>query len=100
MGKFVRVYRPKDDKEILFNTDYIWKIEVFYAIPKQGGPAWKVGLEEGMRNPQAIRIYEIYTGGEKITLFSNSDDPVLKVIEDIYNNAIKGPGSNQAKADV
>jgi hypothetical protein len=91
---FIRVYRRDERKEILVNTKHIWKIEVTYAIPNQSG-AWTTTLEEGTENPNAVRIYDVFVGSEKITLFSEPGDPVVKVIEDIYNSAIKGPSAKQ-----
>jgi hypothetical protein len=88
---FVRVYRPREDKELLININSIWKIEVMYAAPNQSGGYTVVGLRTGMKNPEAVRCYEVFFGNERSWLISEPGDPVMKVFEEIYNNATKGP---------
>jgi hypothetical protein len=88
---FLRVFRPKEDKEILVNVNSIWKIEAQYAVKgEQGGMAVKTSLEHGLKNPDAIRFYTIFFGSESVGLPADPDDPVVKVIEQIYKDAIKG----------
>jgi hypothetical protein len=92
---FIRVYRRKEDREILLNVANIWKIEVQYAIPasEPGGMGFMVGLAEGINNPNAVRVYEVFAGSEQIRMVAEDpDDPVIKVLEQIYKDAIKGAG--------
>jgi hypothetical protein len=86
--QFIRVYRPKEDKEILLNIGMIWKIEVSYAV-KGENTYWVTSLEEGAENPDAKRVYDVFVGGERIKLAGKPGDPVMKVIEEIYRSAIK-----------
>lgn len=85
---FVRVLRPRDQKEILVNVNHVWKIEVQYALPG-GNMGWLTSLEEGAKNPDAVRFYRIFVGSEEISLAENPDDPVVKVFEQIYKDAVK-----------
>jgi hypothetical protein len=85
---FIRVLRPGEQKEILVNLNSVWKIEVTYAIPKEK-TLFPTMLDEGKRNPEAVRIYTVYAGGEVIKLMGAPDDPVVKPLEEIYKNAIK-----------
>jgi len=86
---FIRVLRPNENKEILINVDHISKIEVEYAMPSDGGKFHSISLEQGIKDPGAVRFYRVHVAGEVILLQSNSDGPVIKVIEDIYKAAIK-----------
>lgn len=86
---FIKVIRKSEDKELLINVSHIWKIEVQYAV--RLGRALAAGsLKDGENNPDALRIYTVFVGNEKIRLRGDSDDPVIKVIEKIYKNSIKG----------
>jgi hypothetical protein len=87
---FLRVFRPSEDKEILVNVNNIWKIEVEYAAKGEGGQAFGMSLEHGLKDPDAIRLYRIFFGGDSVLLPANPDDQVVKVIEQIYKEAIKG----------
>jgi hypothetical protein len=82
------------DKELLVNTDHITKIEVEYAMPGEGNADDShVDIEDGLKTGDAIKWYKVFIGSEEVTLRSDPDDPVVKVIEDIYNKAIKGRGN-------
>lgn len=87
---FFRVFRTSENKEMLLNVDHISKIEVEYGIPSDGGNCWSTSLDQGIRDPGTVRHYRVHVAGEVILLRSNSDDPVIKMIEDIYKKAIKG----------
>lgn len=87
---FLRVWRPKEDKEMLINVNSIWKIEVMYGERRADGSTWVVSLEDGLKNPNAVRFYKLFFGGEEVLLPSAPDDPVVKVIEGIYKDAVKG----------
>jgi hypothetical protein len=80
------------EKELVLNTAHITKVEVEYAVPGHPGDSdyYHVDVETGLENAEAHRWYRIFFGSEEVLLASNPDDPVAKVIEDIYNNAIKG----------
>jgi hypothetical protein len=88
--RFIRVYRKKEHKEILVNVNSIWKIEVSYAVPKESGMYTTVSLKFGLEKPEAIRVYRIFFGSEKVALPANPDNPVTKILDEIYRNAIKG----------
>jgi hypothetical protein len=86
-----RVYRKHENKEILFNTDHISKIDVTYLIP-DGKVGFDVSLEEGMKNPEAKRLYTFMVGGDIIKIAHLTDDPVTAALEEIYKKATKGNG--------
>jgi hypothetical protein len=87
---FVRVFRPKEQKEILVNVNSVWKIEVSYTMPDKGPHGWVTNLKDGLENPDAVRWYTVFVGSEEITLPANPNDPVVKLFEEIYKNAVKG----------
>ncbi len=77
--------------ELLVNAENIWKIEVTYAVPNpKTRTAASVGLKEGIQNPDAIRIYKVFFGGDSVTVAARPGDPVTNVLEIIYKDAIKG----------
>ncbi len=93
---FIRVYREQEQKEILFNTNSIWKIEVTYAVPgpPESDRLYATSLERGATDPGAVRVYRVFVGSEEILLLSTDpDDPALKVLNDIYKDAVKGPSA-------
>ncbi|MHB1424717.1 MAG: hypothetical protein ACYC3I_16225 [Gemmataceae bacterium] len=82
-----------EDKEILVNTDQISRIEVAY--PEQDpktGRKFETSVSYGRENLNAVRQYKVFFGNEPI-IVPNGDNPLRKVVEDIYKNAIKGGGS-------
>jgi hypothetical protein len=89
---FIRFFR--DDREILINTDKIWKIEVKYTTAPDeqisNQTVLKVPLDVGLENPLAERWYIVFVGSEQIQLKSGADDASFKAIEEIWKNAIKG----------
>ncbi len=87
---FIRIFRPKEDKELLLNVNHISKIEVEYAVPSNDGNYSSISLKQGLKNPEAVRFYRVHVAGEVLLLESNPDDPVMKVLEEIYKAAIKG----------
>jgi hypothetical protein len=94
---FVRIFRQEHGRtkqEVLFNTDHISKIEVEYGVPSEGDPEdrelWHVDPETGAADESAVRFYRVFFGGESAFLVADPNDPVVKVIEEIYNNAVKG----------
>ncbi|MGO8899724.1 MAG: hypothetical protein ACLQU5_15450 [Isosphaeraceae bacterium] len=87
---FIRIFRPRERKEFLFNVAHISKIEVEYSVEGSDGKNWSTTPQEGAVNPDTKRWYRVYIADEEILLASNPDDPVVSVIEDIYKNAIKG----------
>ena len=83
---FIRIFVPDEQKEILFNTNTISKIEVKY----QDEAGWEMSLEQAAANPNARRMYIVFFAGrEGVAFGADPNDPVVKVIEDIYRNAIK-----------
>jgi hypothetical protein len=86
-GMFIRIFRPSEDKEILVSVNSIWKIEVVYTGRKE---RFRMSLERGLKDPNASRTYTIFIGNDSVVLPANPDDPVVKEIEKIYNDAVKG----------
>lgn len=91
---FVRVFRVKDgdDKEILFNTENIWKIEVEYGMPDPDNPhqTYDVGAMAGSGDEDAIRFYRIFFGSDSVLLMAEPRTAVIEIIEGIYNKSVKG----------
>jgi hypothetical protein len=91
---WVRVYRHKEDKEILFNTDHIWKIEVSYGVPDKN-ILYSTSLSYALNHPDAIRVYKVFINTEVVGLPAVPDDPIVQIIEKIYKDAIKGGGKKE-----
>jgi hypothetical protein len=89
MHKFIRIFRPGGEIELLVNVDHISTIEVGYQLERKPGEYWQTSLEEGAKNSDATRFYKIRVPGEEILLKSNPGSPVMNVIEEIYKSAIK-----------
>ena len=88
---FIRLFRPKEDKEILINVDMIRKIEVEYgAVVPDDKWAYSTSLEHAATDPNTMRFYRIFVGNDEFFLAGNAGDRVVSVIEEIYKNAIKG----------
>ncbi|MCE9561531.1 MAG: hypothetical protein K8U57_05705 [Planctomycetes bacterium] len=88
MSQFLRFYRPKEDKEILINVGMIWKIEVSYLM-KGDDAYYKTSLKEGLEDENSVRHYRVFAGSEELSVVADPDDPVVKVLEEIYNKAVK-----------
>src|SRR5205807_2149319 len=99
----IRVYRHKEQKEILLSVAHIWKIEVTYAVPAKGGSGWDFDtiLKEGIENPETVRYYRVFAGSEELLVRAAPGDPVTAVLERIYKDSIKGSGQkkDQGTAD-
>jgi len=92
---FIRLFRPKEDKELLINVAHISMIEITYAVPGADGNYWRASLDDGFANPAAVRFYRLHVRGEQMLLLSNPDDPVMQALEEIYKSALKGrPGNH------
>lgn len=87
---WIRLFRAREDKEILVNVNTIWKIEVSYVIPGPNQRGFEVSLEKGLSDPEAIRVYKIFFGSETANLSADSDSPAIKAIQEIYDNSLKG----------
>ncbi|HEV8066565.1 MAG TPA: hypothetical protein VGP76_02430 [Planctomycetaceae bacterium] len=87
---WIRVGVPKEQKEIVFDMDKIWKIEALYIRPPaEGTIGIKTTLNDGATNENVIRWYKLYVGTEVIDLPANPTSKAMQIIADIYNNAIK-----------
>jgi len=53
-------------------------------------PLGPIGLERGLKDPEAIRAYKIFFGSETAMVVADSDSPVVKAIQGIYDNCVKG----------
>ncbi len=91
MATFIRIPQPLKMKELLVNVDHISKIEVQYVV-RSNDPNDKSGyvvdLRRGIEDPAAMRIYCVFVAGEELRFPGIPDDPVIKVIQDIYEKAI------------
>ena len=87
---FLRFYRPIEDKEVYIDSNSIWKIEIDYSERDDAGRFWRTSLGNGIKFPDAVRHYRIFVGSEQLYLRSNPDCPVIKVIEDLCKQSIKG----------
>jgi hypothetical protein len=90
---FIRVFRPNSNKEILINTSAIWKIEVTNGVPGPNMNAFAARPDEGADNPSAVRVYKVFAGDEAFAVTANPNDPVTKVLDQIYKNAVRGEES-------
>lgn len=92
MADFIRILKPDDGMEVLYNVNHITKIEVLYGVRSKNPDDFRlhgVSLREGLSSPDAERVYRLYFGSEKVLLPASPDDPVIRVIQNIYNNAIR-----------
>jgi hypothetical protein len=85
---FIRVYQK--NREMLLNVNRISKIEVAYGIGGGGGNIWRVHLEESTEDPQTVRVYHVHIDGEEFLLQADVSNPVTKLIEQIFKDAVKG----------
>lgn len=87
---FFRIFKIPEDKEVLYNANHITKIEVRYAVDVPGNPnAILQDIRSGIKNPDAIRHYTVYVAGDVLNLRADPDNPVVSLIEQIYNDAVK-----------
>jgi hypothetical protein len=93
---FVRVFRRDEGRitgEVVFDTDRISRIEVEYAV-RPTDPGSKllrpVDTATGLKDENAVRCYRVFFGGDSVFLMANPNNPVVKIIEQIYNDAVKG----------
>ncbi len=60
-----------------------------------------VTVDEGATNPKVIRVYEVFCGSETYLLHGVHNDPMVRVIQDIYDRAFRSPNSQEyASPDV
>jgi hypothetical protein len=96
MATFIRIFDYAPDKktilrEKILNVDHIWKIEVVYFVPDEFGVLEEADVKTGLETTEAQKAYRIFVGNEEVGFISdNLDDPVTKVIEDIYKKSTKG----------
>jgi hypothetical protein len=87
---FIRAFRLKEDQEVLINIDHISMIEVGYVAPDEKNEHFSTSVQEGLDNPAAKRWYKVHVAGEVFQFLADPDDPVVRVIEEIYKSAVKG----------
>jgi hypothetical protein len=85
--RFIRLRNVMEQREELINVAMIWKIEVEYGTVRNG-QANKVGLEAGLKNPNAVRFYRIFVSGQAFFIASDPNSAGMKLIEEIYHNSI------------
>lgn len=89
---YIRIFDKKQDCEVLINVNAITEIHVHYVVQGKGAQkriGFTVGYGAAKDNPDALRIYDIFIGATKYKLAANPGSPVMKVLEEIYKNAIK-----------
>jgi hypothetical protein len=63
----------------------------FYALPQKDGHGYtSCSMDEAADNPEALRFFHVFTGPGQVCIKNDPDDPVCKVIDEIYRNSIKG----------
>ena len=77
----------------LINVNHISKIEVEYAVLSANKKMSQLKLDQVATTPEAVRVYRIYIGEERIKVVATEGDPGSKVLDDIYNEAC-GPGQS------
>ena len=94
MTQYVRVFKTSEEMEVIISVSSIWKIEVMYAKPDSTDPLalHKVSLKQGSEDPDAIRMYKVFVGGDDYLFAGENTDPAMKVFEEIYRSAVKAPG--------
>jgi hypothetical protein len=91
---FVRIINAGENKEVLVNIDHISKIEVQYAV--QAGDEspqrltyWHTSVEHGLKDSSAVRIYNVFVGGDVYCIAADSQSAVARVFDGIYKSAVK-----------
>jgi len=85
---FLRVSRPHEEQEVLLNVDQITKIVVSYVVGSEPNFT-KTSLQDGSHNAQARRVYQVHVGAEVVRVVSKPEDPVVRVLEELYRNSLK-----------
>jgi hypothetical protein len=84
------INRDGKGAEVLYNTNYISKIEVVYGVPDESGTTlWAVDVISAQSDPRAVRSYKIHIAGETIFLCADPPDAVTSIFEEIYKSAVK-----------
>ena len=89
---WIRFLDYQNKREVIFNSDFIWKIEVQYAFVAEqlGTISPPLPLRMIPDDPGAVRFYYVFVQNEKFTLDPRDDGPAAEAIRRIYNEAIKG----------
>jgi hypothetical protein len=92
LPQFIHLTATNDSHEVLINVSSISRIEVrYYVPPEEGktGPAWNTSVSSAQENPAAMRVYKLFVGEKEILLPANPNSGAMRLIEEIYKNAIK-----------
>lgn len=55
--------------ELFLNMKFITKIEArYYTKPDHEGASYKYSVKEGRADPEAERWFDVYVGGDKVTI--------------------------------
>ena len=88
---FARIYRIKDNKEVLINLEQISLFEVSYSMRDRNGDYHPVSLKDAAENPAAIRMFKFQVGGEDVVIAAdNPKDPIKSALAEMYSGALKG----------
>jgi hypothetical protein len=83
---FARISRPEEGREFLVNLDHVSLIEVEYWNQK----GVIVPPVTSRDDPNLVRHYVFQVGDKRFRLSAaDPSDPAIKVLSDIYNNALK-----------
>jgi hypothetical protein len=87
---FYVVKRDKEQKEIYFDFEKIWKVEVAYADEnEQEHSVTRTTLQRGREDPTTVRVYYIYVGNEVIGWRADPDKKLTKALQELCQNAIR-----------
>ena len=89
LPQFIRIC-VREAEEVFIPVHSIARIEVSYAIPQANRTAHECSVQKGVSDPNAVRVYTIFAGGEKYKLAANPGSRTMQVLEEMYKNAIKG----------
>lgn len=87
LPQFVRTVDLLEQREVLLNLNFIWKIEVEYLSEKDGKWA-TLFLATGRSDPKAIRRYSVHFGSQIVRCAFDESSEAFKIIEEIYKSSI------------
>jgi len=82
---FIRLVRPEECREFLVNINHISLFEILYS--RNGH---QINAKVAAEDPDAERVFKFSVGGEVFHVPSDPNDPVTKVLDELYKNAVKG----------
>jgi hypothetical protein len=85
---FVRYADKREQREVVYPADLIWKVEVHWWGTNENGVPVRVRSLRAGESPTAYRVYRVFVGTEFFDVPSNSPSKALDLIEQIYRTSL------------